>query len=175
MSIIKIAVSRSHVLAILLISLVLIQLAVSCKAPAEISELDSRTNSLNKSIMCPVCPGESIDQSQNELAAHMRRIVREQIDGGKTDSEIREYFVDRYGSVVLLEPPTSGIGLIAWIVPPVGLLIAICSVAIALILMKRKKREDVPDDTLSYSDRVRYFKLLEERGVSEDDPPGREV
>lgn len=175
MSIVKVAVTRSYVLAILVISLVLIQLLVSCKAPTEISELDSRTNSLNKSIMCPVCPGESIDQSQNELAGHMRRIVREQIDGGKTDSEIREYFVDRYGSVVLLEPPTSGIGLIAWIVPPVGLLIAICSVAIALIVMKRKKREDVPDDTLSYSDRVRYFKLLEERGVSEDDPPGREV
>ena len=175
MSIVKVAVTRSYVLAILVIPLVLIQLLVSCKAPTEISELDSRTNSLNKSIMCPVCPGESIDQSQNELAAHMRRIVREQIDGGKTDSEIREYFVDRYGSVVLLEPPTSGIGLIAWIVPPVGLLIAICSVAIALIVMKRKKREDVPDDTLSYSDRVRYFKLLEERGVSEDDPPGREV
>ena len=175
MSIVKVAVTRSYVLAILVISLVLIQLLVSCKAPTEISELDSRTNSLNKSIMCPVCPGESIDQSQNELAGHMRRIVREQIDGGKTDSEIREYFVDRYGSVVLLEPPTSGIGLIAWIVPPVGLLIAICSVAIALILMKRKKREDLLDDTLSYSDRERYFKLLEERGVSEDDPPGREV
>ena len=80
MSIVKVAVTRSYVLAILVISLVLIQLLVSCKAPTEISELDSRTNSLNKSIMCPVCPGESIDQSQNELAAHMRRIVREQIE-----------------------------------------------------------------------------------------------
>ena len=175
MSIIKIAVSRSHVLAILLISLVLIQLAVSCKAPAEISELDSRTNSLNKSIMCPVCPGESIDQSQNELAGHMRRIVREQIDGGKTDSQIREYFVERYGPVVLLEPSTSGIGLIAWIVPPVGLLIAGCSVAIALILMKRRRNEEVVDDILSHTDRVRYYKVLEERGISEDDLPGREV
>ena len=175
MRIIKIAVSRSHVLAILLISLVLIQLAVSCKAPAEISELDSRTNSLNKSIMCPVCPGESIDQSQNELAGHMRRIVREQIDGGKTDSQIREYFVERYGPVVLLEPSPSGIGLVAWIVPPVGLLIAICAVAIALIVMKRRRRENVPDDTLSYSDRERYFKLLEEKEIFGDDPPGRET
>jgi cytochrome c-type biogenesis protein CcmH len=105
----------------------------------------------------------------------MRRIVREQIDGGKTDSQIREYFVERYGPVVLLEPSTSGIGLIAWIVPPAGLLIAICAVAMALIVMKRRRRENAPEDTLSYSDRERYFKLLEERKIFGDDSPGRET
>ena len=175
MSIIKLTVARNSTLTIFAISLVLVLIFLSCKPPVEVSELASRTNSLNKSIMCPICPGESIDQSQNELAGHMRRIVREQIEGGKTDSEVREYFVDRYGPVVLLEPATSGIGLVVWIVPPVGLLIAICAVAIALIVMKRRRRENVPDDTLSYSDRERYFKLLEEKEIFGDAPPGRET
>ena len=175
MSIIKLTVARNSALTIFAILLVLVLIFLSCKPPVEVSELDSRTNSLNKSIMCPICPGESIDQSQNELAGHMRRIVREQIEGGKTDSEVREYFVERYGPVVLLEPSTSGIGLIAWIVPPVGLLIAGCSVAIALILMKRRRNEEVVDDILSHTDRVRYYKVLEERGISEDALPGREV
>ena len=175
MSIIKLTIARSSALTIFAILLVLALIFLSCKPPLEVSELDSRTNSLNKSIMCPICPGESIDQSQNELAGHMRRIVREQIEGGKTDSEVREYFVERYGPVVLLEPSTSGIGLIAWIVPPVGLLIAGCSVDIALIVMKRRRNEEVVDDSLSHTDRVRYYKVLEERGISEDDLPGREV
>ena len=122
MNINKISRSSVPLLPVIIISLFLAYLLMSCDSPDEISELDSRTNALNKSIMCPVCPGESIDQSQNELAGHMRRIVREQLEIGKTDSQIREYFVERYGPVVLLEPSTSGIGLIAWIVPPVGLL-----------------------------------------------------
>ena len=54
-------------------------------------------------------------------------------------------------------------------------LIAGCSVAIALILMKRRRNEEVVDDILSHTDRVRYYKVLEERGISEDDLPGREV
>ena len=174
MNINKISRSSVPLLPIIVILLFLAYLLMSCDSPDEISELDSRTNSLNKSIMCPVCPGESIDQSQNELAGHMRRIVREQLEIGKTDSEIREYFVERYGPVVLLEPSTSGIGLIAWIVPPVGLFVAICSVVIALRLMRIRRREDLEDDTLSSVDRDRYFKLIEERGFSEDDLPGRE-
>ena len=173
MNINKISRSSVPLLPVIIISLFLAYLLTSCDSPDEISELDFRTNALNKSIMCPVCPGESIDQSQNELAGHMRRIVREQLEIGKTDSQIREYFVERYGPVVLLEPSASGIGLVAWIVPPVGLLVAICSVAFALRVMK-KRREGLDEDTLSSVDRDRYFKLIEERGFSEDDLPRRE-
>jgi len=174
MNINKISRSSVPLLPVIVISLFLAYLLTSCDSPDEISELDSRTNALNKSIMCPLCPGESIDQSQNELAGHMRRIVREQLEIGKTDSQIREYFVERYGPVVLLEPSTSGIGLIAWIVPPVGLLVAICSVAFALRVMKKRRGEGLDEDTLSSVDRDRYFKLIEERGFSEDDLPRRE-
>lgn len=174
MNINKISRSSVPLLPVIVISLFLTYLLMSCDSPDEISELDSRTNALNKSIMCPVCPGESIDQSQNELAGHMRRIVREQLEIGKTDSQIREYFVERYGPVVLLEPSTSGIGLIAWIVPPIGLLVAICSVAFALRVMKKRRGEGLDEDTLSSVDRDRYFKLIEERGFSEDDLPRRE-
>ena len=73
-----------------------------------------------------------------------------------------------------MEPSTSGIGFIAWIVPPLGLLVAICSVAFALRVMKKRRGEDLDEDTLSSVDRDRYFKLIEERGFSEDDLPRRE-
>ena len=93
-----------------------------------------RIISLNKEIMCPVCPGESIDQSQNDLAIQMRFIVTKLVNENKSDQEIKEYFVERYGEVVLMEPSTNGFGLIAWIVPWVAF---ISTVFLVIILIRR--------------------------------------
>ena len=73
---------------------------ISCSENFQDIELQElRVISLNKEIMCPVCPGESIDQSQNDLAIQMRFIVTKLVDEGKSDEEIKEYFVQRYGEV----------------------------------------------------------------------------
>ena len=93
-----------------------------------------RIISLNKEIMCPVCPGESIDQSQNDLAIQMRFIVTKLVNENKSDQEIKEYFVERYGEVVLMEPSANGFGLIAWIVPWVAF---ISTVSLVIILIRR--------------------------------------
>tara|TARA_A100001015_G_scaffold197836_1_gene220673 strand:- start:377 stop:712 length:336 start_codon:yes stop_codon:yes gene_type:complete len=93
-----------------------------------------RIISLNKEIMCPVCPGESIDQSQNDLAIQMRFIVTKLVNENKSDQEIKEYFVERYGEVVLMEPSANGFGLIAWIVPWVAF---ISTVFLVIILIRR--------------------------------------
>ena len=93
-----------------------------------------RIISLNKEIMCPVCPGESIDQSQNDLAIQMRFIVTKLVNENKSDHEIKEYFVERYGEVVLMEPSANGFGLIAWIVPWVAF---ISTVFLVIILIRR--------------------------------------
>jgi len=96
-----------------------------------------REQNLNKILMCPACPGESIDQSQNPLASNMREIVKQKVKEGLTDDEIKQYFVDRYGVRVLLEPPVRSNTLVLWIVPP----ISICILAIILItIMKMKRR-----------------------------------
>ena len=91
----------------------------------DIEPQELRVISLNKEIMCPVCPGESIDQSQNDLAIQMRFIVTKLVDEGKSDEEIKEYFVQRYGEVVLMEPSTNGLGLIAWTVPWIAFIFTI--------------------------------------------------
>ena len=69
----------------------LLILFVSCNRP-EISKEEKRAQNIGNSIMCPICPGESIDQSQNELAVQMRSIVREKIREGFTDQEVKQYF-----------------------------------------------------------------------------------
>ena len=71
--------------------------------------------------MCPVCPSETIDQSQVELAEQMRTIVREKLADGESRGQILRFFVDRYGEEVLAAPPRRGFNLLVWLVPPGGL------------------------------------------------------
>ena len=66
----------------------MLMVGCSFSSVTEISEVERRSTSINKMLMCPVCPGESIDQSQNDLAINMKRIVKEQIAEGKTDKQI---------------------------------------------------------------------------------------
>ena len=104
----------------------LIFFLISCSENfQDIEPEELRVISLNKEIMCPVCPGESIDQSQNDLAIQMRFIVSKLVDEGKSDEEIKEYFVQRYGEVVLMEPSRNGLGLIAWTVPWIAFIFTI--------------------------------------------------
>ena len=112
-------------------------LLVACEIQQEIPSLERRAHKLNKVIMCPVCPGESIDQSQNDLAVQMRGIVKVKLEQGWTEEQIKDFFVDGYGLSVLLEPPSSGFNLVLWIIPPIVLFVAILTVVIILLFMSR--------------------------------------
>ena len=95
--------------------------------------------------MCPVCPGESIDQSQNPLAIQMREIIKNKLNQGWTDQEIKHYFVEKYGPSVLLAPPSSGVSLIIWIVPPI---IVVFAILILIAVIKSMSKSKIVDDRL---------------------------
>ena len=80
-----------------LLSLQVLFLNAACFASNTdlISDEEKTINSLNAVLMCPVCPGESIDQSQNEIAMNMRTIVKDFVENGKSEEEIKDYFVGR--------------------------------------------------------------------------------
>ena len=61
--------------------------------------------------------GESVAGSQAPLAVQFRDEIRSQMRAGKTDDEILNYFADRYGQDVLLNPPSTGLGAAVWILP----------------------------------------------------------
>lgn len=83
-----------------------------------------RVNALSAAIRCPTCQGLSIKDSPSVLADGSRQIVEEQIRAGRTDAQVQQYFVDRYGAFVLLRPDPAGPGLLVWLLPalavPVG-------------------------------------------------------
>lgn len=140
-------------------------LAAACGLSDDISDDEMRIQQLNKAIMCPVCPGESIDQSQNQLSAQMRVIVSEQVRDGRSDDQIKAFFVERYSQSVLLEPPQRGFSLLVWLLPPAGVVAAVVSLILALRVMRRSANEDsgdVPEPvSLSDAERSRYFARLE--------------
>ena len=142
---------------------ILLSLVVSCNRP-EISNEEKRAQNIGNSIMCPICPGESIDQSQNELAVQMRSIVREKIQEGFTDQEVKQYFADRYGEVVLLEPTRSGITLLVWIIPPFALIIAGFAVFLTLGEMRKNKNTSQVAYEEDYLDEdvAKYRTMVEE-------------
>lgn len=98
---------------------------------------EGRARALFRELRCVVCQNESIDDSEADLAADLRRIVREQVAEGRSDAEIRRFMVDRYGEFVLLRPSFSPENLILWMTPAVVLGVA----GVALFLQRRRSPE----------------------------------
>jgi cytochrome c-type biogenesis protein CcmH len=90
--------------------------------PAAPTSLQDRTRAVAQQLRCLVCQGESVADSPSDLAKAMRKLIRAQLAEGRSADEIKRYLVTRYGDRILLAPPTSGIGGIAWLAPPLLLL-----------------------------------------------------
>ena len=78
---------------------------------------EARARHLFQQLRCVVCQNESIDDSQAEIAGDLRRIVRGQIAAGRTDQQIRDFLVQRYGEFILLTPTLSPGNLVLWLAP----------------------------------------------------------
>ncbi len=78
---------------------------------------ETRVQALGKQIRCPICQGLSITESSTDFSRSMLNELKDRVKQGETDDSIRDYFVSKYGRVVLLEPPKSGTDLIVWGAP----------------------------------------------------------
>lgn len=81
-----------------------------------------RADVLAERLRCPVCQGESVADSPSDTASAIRAQIEEMVGAGRSDTEILDYFVDRYGRWVLLDPPARGDTLLLWLLPVIGLL-----------------------------------------------------
>ena len=84
---------------------------------------DDVTYQIGLLLRCPVCQGMPIAESPAEMAQAMMTRIRELHQEGKSKDEIIEYFIDRYGEWVLLEPKAEGLSWLVWVMPPLFLLI----------------------------------------------------
>jgi len=75
---------------------------------------EARARAIFADVRCLVCQNESIDDSEAELAAELRKVVREQVKAGRSDAEIKRFLTDRYGEFVLMTPKLSWTNLVLW-------------------------------------------------------------
>ena len=146
---------------------------LACASDEELPTLEARAQEINKTVMCPVCPGESIDQSQHPRAKAMRGVVDEKLAEGSSNDEIRQFFVERYGPSVLLEPPREGLNWLVWVVPPLGVLAAGLVLFFVLRLAVRSSprngRTADGASSLTEAERDDYFRRIEAALASDSD------
>ena len=78
---------------------------------------EARARHLFQQLRCVVCQNESVDDSQAEIAGDIRQIVRSQIASGRSDKQVIDYLVQRYGQFILLKPPFDPGNLALWLTP----------------------------------------------------------
>ena len=127
-----------------LVSAVAALALLACTTVSPLPEAEQRAQAVEKSLICPICPGETIDRSQVQLAKDMQAIVRVQIDEGRSDAEIRQFFVDRYGERVLASPPREGFHWLVWVAPPVGIALGLLALFWVTQAMGRQPPEQQP-------------------------------
>ena len=103
--------------------------AIDTKLAFEDPDLQARYEMLNNGLRCLVCQNQTIADSNASLAVDLRSQVKEMIIAGKTDKEILDYMVERYGNFVRFKPPMNNETIFLWAAPAVmvlgGLLIAV--------------------------------------------------
>jgi len=97
--------------------------------------LESRYEHIIGQLRCLVCQNESIADSNVELAADLRRQVREMLIAGRSDDDVFKFMTDRYGEFVRFSPPLEAKTLLIWGAPFVMLLVGI--VIIARVMRQR--------------------------------------
>ena len=102
--------------------------------------LEARMLAIASELRCLVCQNQTIADSHADLAADLRRQVRELIAQGRTDAQIRDYMTARYGDFVLYRPPLKATTAALWLGP--AALLAIALVALALTIARRRRLAD---------------------------------
>lgn len=119
---------------------------IGADTPLENPADEARAQSLMREIRCVVCDSEPVSHSTADIAMDMRRQIRQQVDEGRSNGEIRAFFKDRYGQYVLLRPPSDGAGMLIWLFPFV-LLLGVGGLIGARMFGKRRKELSPLDES----------------------------
>ena len=136
--------------------------AVAAPAPAKEAApaaadpvLEKRVMALAEELRCLVCQNQTLADSNAPLAEDLRNQVRERMREGKSDKEVVDFLVERYGDFVLYRPPFKATTMLLWLGP--FLLLAL---GFAVLLRRVRRRRQAPDTGISDSDRKRAAQLL---------------
>ncbi len=104
---------------------------------------DDEVNAIAHQLYCPVCENTPLDVCPTTACHQWRELIRQMLSEGKTEAEIKQYFVDYYGARVLSEPPRTGINWLVYVVPPVAFIAGATLLFLAFRTWKRIGSEPV--------------------------------
>jgi cytochrome c-type biogenesis protein CcmH len=119
-------------LALLAVCVALLPLAAHADAT------DDAVRRIASQMMCPVCEGQTVNDSGSGLAKDMRALIRQKVEAGESDQQILDDFVASYGDGILTEPPKRGISLGVWFGPIIGLVLGTALLVGVLAAWRRR-------------------------------------
>lgn len=113
-------------------------------------QLQERVFEIAANLRCPVCVSESVADSNAQLAQQMRQLIQQQLEEGRSETEIYSYFTNRYGDWILLDPPKRGVHLLVWVLPVLALLggVVVLTLAVRRWLARSRERPEVDEADL---------------------------
>ena len=120
---------------LMLVLVVVIGVGLATASPAA----GDRVEALAEQLRCPVCQGESVADSPSDTASAIEQQIEEMVAAGRSNEEILDHYVARYGRWVLLEPPPRGDTLLLWVLP-----LLVLAGGVAVVLTRRRTARDTP-------------------------------
>lgn len=110
---------QAYILAMLLLATVVMAVSPTMAADTPLADavLEARARDLMKEVRCVVCQSQSIGESDSGIAVDLRQLIRAEIAAGKSDDDIRQFLVARYGDFILFRPPFKAETLVLWLGP----------------------------------------------------------
>jgi cytochrome c-type biogenesis protein CcmH len=108
-----------------------------------------RVHHIAREVRCPTCQGLSADESDAPASEAIRNVIRDKVQAGQTDGQIRAFLVDRYGRDILLKPEATGVGALAWGLPVAGGVAAVAGLAFAFWRWHRRPSRRVTDEDVA--------------------------
>jgi cytochrome c-type biogenesis protein CcmH len=125
---------------------VLVLAALVLAAPAAASERHPTLGELEGQLMCPICEGETLAQSDSPAAQRIRAYAQRRIEQGATLSQIKRELVAEWGTRILAAPPRQGFDLLAWVLPLAGILGG--AAVIGVLAWRWSRARDQPEEPL---------------------------
>lgn len=151
--------TRSCLLALLLLCLLSSVATAQVRTedkPSDDPVIEARLAKLSHELRCLQCQNQTLADSPSDLAADMRREIREQMKAGKSDAEIKTFLTDRYGQFILYRPRVSYVTYLLWFGPFLVLLFGL-----AVLFRYIKYRNDsITDKPLTADERRRAEEML---------------
>lgn len=119
--------------------------------------LEARAREISKVLRCPVCQGETIDESNAPISRDLRLYLRERLVAGDSDDAAVAAVVDRFGEYVLFQPPARGVNWLLYLAGPVMALLALLT---GWRFIRSRRPDEERAETLSAEEKARLDQIM---------------